>query len=179
MPDTHTALGPLELADGHWGIGDSHRPGAAWIEFREDGLYRHGHDGDDEAIPWSRIMLGIGVYLGHGYPKSGQRTSLAMLANTGWGPVKGRFGGHLDMTLRHPYEDHVLAFDRHEHPYSIFHLWFLQVLLTQIVTAQETHRLGAPDWLSDVVDRMARLPRSTRHLDKVVEAIWRDQNCSG
>lgn len=119
MSDTHTVLGPLELADGHWGVGDSRRPGAAWIEFRADGMYRHGQDGDDELIAWSRIMLGIRVHLGPGYQTRGQFTPLGLLANLGGGPVKGRFGGHLDMTVRHPYEDLRLAFDRHERPYPI------------------------------------------------------------
>ncbi|APU39118.1 hypothetical protein [Streptomyces sp. TN58] len=164
MGDVHTALGPLELVEGVWVIGDSRRPGGSWIEFREEGLlHRQARRGESELIPWSRIMLGMAVYVGRGYPRSGQYTLAGMLGNMP-GPFRGHGGGHLDMTVRHPYEDRRLAFDRPARPYRLLDTFVLEQLLSQVVAAGEAHRLGDPDWLRTVVGRLeslnARMTRS-------------------
>ncbi|WP_281179470.1 hypothetical protein [Streptomyces megasporus] len=32
-----TSLGPLELVDGRWVVGDARRPDGSWVEFRPEG----------------------------------------------------------------------------------------------------------------------------------------------
>lgn len=174
MGDTHTALGPLELIDEHWVVGDSRRPGGSWLEFRVEGLYRQGHDGEGELIPWSRIMLGVRVYIGRGYPTHGQYSLLGMVGNLP-GPFRGRGAGHLDMTLRHPYEDRKLTFDRHARAYRLLDTFLLEEVLSQVVAADEAHRLGDRDWLRHVVARLALLSPwlTRRRLSEAVEEAWR------
>jgi|UniRef100_A0AAU3IC62 hypothetical protein len=174
MGDAHMALGPLELVNGRWVVGDSLRPGGSWLEFRTEGLCWQGRLGGGELIPWSRIMLGVRVYIGRGYPNHGQYSLLGMLGNLS-GPFKGRGGGHIDVTLRHPYEDRKLTFDRHAHPYHLLDTFLLEELLSQVVAAGEAHRLGDPDWLGHVLGRMALLtPWLTRRkLGEAVEEAWR------
>ncbi|GGS92079.1 MULTISPECIES: hypothetical protein [Streptomyces] len=172
MADARTALGPLERVEDLWVVGDSRRVGGSWLEFRTEGLYRQAPEGG-ELIPWFRIMLGVGVYLGRGYPRSGQYTMAGMLGNMP-GPFRGHGGGHLDMTLRHPYEDRKLTFHRHARAYRIIDTFLLEQLLSQLVTANEAHRLGDPDWLSRVVARLTPLsPWLTRsRLTRAVEEAW-------
>ncbi|MFJ8350343.1 hypothetical protein ACIQ9J_29060 [Streptomyces sp. NPDC094153] len=61
---TRTSLGPLELTDGRWVMGDPSRPRSHWVELRTDGLYQHEPDSQGQLIPWSRIMPGILFTLG-------------------------------------------------------------------------------------------------------------------
>ncbi|MGW7103856.1 hypothetical protein [Streptomyces sp. NPDC054838] len=174
MADTRTALGPLERVDGTWAIGDRSRPGGSWIEFRAEGLYRHGRGGDGESIPWSRIMLGVGVVIGRGHPNHGQYSLLGMLGNLR-GPFSGRGGGHIDMTLRHPYENRELTFVRHARAYRLFDTVLLQEMLSQVVAADEAQRLGDPDWVEHLVGRLELLtpwPKGSR-LSEAVEGAWR------
>jgi hypothetical protein len=174
MVETRTALGPLERAGDVWVVGDSGRSGGSWLEFRAEGLYRQAPDGDGESIPWSRIMLGISVCIGRGQPRTGQYTLAGMLGNLP-GPFRGRGGGHLDMTLRHPYEDRKLTFGRHARAYPLLDTFLLEELLSQVVAADEAHRLGDPAWLTRVVGRLAPpSPRMTRRrLSEAVEEALR------
>ncbi|NXY96633.1 hypothetical protein HYE82_20030 [Streptomyces sp. BR123] len=174
MGDSRTALGPLELVEGIWVVGDSGRPGGSWLEFREEGMYRRARDGDGELIPWSRIMLGIAVYVGRGYPSHGQYTVAGLLGNVP-GPLRAHGRGHLDVTLRHPYGDHKLTFDRHPRAYRVGETFLLEELLSQVVAAKEAHRLGDPDWLGRAVGRLEPLgPWLTRRNinEAVKEACW-------
>ncbi|WP_455410066.1 hypothetical protein [Streptomyces hiroshimensis] len=123
------------------------------MEFRAEGLYQHAPASDGELIPWSRIMLGMGVTVGRGYPSKGNFTLLGMLG--GLPVLKGRGGGHLLMTLRHPYEDRMVYFDRHPRWYGPTEVALLEELLRQTVTAGEAHRLADVDWLRRVVTRLS------------------------
>lgn len=154
MTGIHASLGPLERVDGRWGVGDAVRPGRTWVEFREDGLYRHTGAPEGELVPWPRIMLGVGVTIGRGYPsKGGDFTILGLLA--GVRGFRGRGTGHLDMTLRHPYEDQRLDFHRHPRWYRLLEVSLLQELLGQTVAAKEAPRLADTEWLDRVVERLA------------------------
>ncbi|MGW7200682.1 hypothetical protein [Streptomyces chryseus] len=157
MNGTRASLGPLELVDGRWVLGDVGRSGGgAWVEFRAEGLYAHARDGGEHAIPWPRIMLGMGLALGGRHPKSGNLTLLGMLGGLP-GAFRGRGGGYLHMTLRHPYENDAVFFDRHPRWYPQTHLTLLEELLRQAVRAGEAHRLADGDWLGRVVGRLAPL----------------------
>ncbi|MFJ2770696.1 hypothetical protein [Streptomyces sp. NPDC087300] len=174
--NTPLLLGPLELTDGRCGVGDSRRPGGSWVEFRPEGLYRHAParkpSEADELIPWPRIMLGISVYVGRGYPSKGGNFTIPGLLG-GLPGLRGRGGGHLDMTLRHPYEDHSLGYDRHPHAYPVMDVAFLEQLLTRTVAAGEAHRLGDAAWLERVVGRLTPVRTwSARGMrDAVAEAL--------
>ncbi|WP_405426649.1 hypothetical protein [Streptomyces erythrochromogenes] len=91
------------------------------------------------------------------------------------GPFRRHGGGHLDMTLRHPYEDRKLTFDRHARAYRLLDTFLLQELLSQIVAANEAHRLGDPDLLGQVVGRLTSLSPwlTRRRLSEVVAEAWR------
>ncbi|MGW1746618.1 hypothetical protein ACWCRD_13540 [Streptomyces sp. NPDC002092] len=100
------SLGPLERVDGRWALGDARRPGRARVEFRTDGLHAVARDSRVEVVPWPRIMLGGRITLGGRFP----RDVYAQMGILGGlpGPFKGRGGGYLHMTVRHPYEDQEL-----------------------------------------------------------------------
>ncbi|MFD9904268.1 hypothetical protein [Streptomyces sp. NPDC059063] len=68
--------------------------------------------------------------------------------------LKGRGGGHLVMTLRHPYEDRRVRFDRHPRRYPALEIALLEELLTQTVAADEAHRLADADWLGRVIGHL-------------------------
>ncbi len=179
MSGMGTTLGPLELIDGRCLVGDSRRPGGSWVEFRADGLYRHAPGSEGELVPWSRIMLGMGVIIGRGHPaKGGNSTMLGLLGGLpGW--FRGRGGGHLDMTLRHPYEDWSARFDRHPHWYRPLDVALLEELLRQTVAAGEAHRLADTNWLGGMVVRLTA-PRSWGRttLAEVVAQAWQAEGAS-
>jgi len=156
MGDTRRTYGPLELVEGRWVVGDSHRPDGCWVELRTEGMVRHASGTEDELIPWSRVMLGISIQIGHGTKGSGYQGELGLTGVFGGlpGPFKGRGGGHLGMTLRHPYEDRKLTFDRHPEWYKPTHILLLAELMTQTVAAGDAHRLGDADWLEWAVGRL-------------------------
>ncbi|MET7382275.1 hypothetical protein ABZT08_26260 [Streptomyces sp. NPDC005526] len=153
MTDTGTSLGPLELADGRWVVGDSRRPGGSWIEFRSQGLYPHTPAGAGEPIPWSRIMSRMRLTLGGRYPNKGVYTLRGLLALLPG--LRGSGAGYLHLTVREPYEDRTVYFDRHVRGYPGARLMLLEELLSQLHGAGETHRLGDPHWLGRVVAELA------------------------
>lgn len=66
MGQARRTYGPLELVDGRWVVGDPHRPDGCRVEFRPEGMVRHARGTEDESIPWSRVMPGIGIRIGQG-----------------------------------------------------------------------------------------------------------------
>ncbi|MFF7072021.1 hypothetical protein [Streptomyces pseudovenezuelae] len=54
-------LGPLELLDGRWVVGDASRAGTHWVELRPDGLHQHEPDSEGRLVPWSRIVTGVWI----------------------------------------------------------------------------------------------------------------------
>lgn len=152
----NATLGPLEVIDGRCMVGEFRRPGGSWVEFRTDGLCQHAPDSEDELIPWSRIMDGISVILGRGDPSIGGNYTFPAVVS-GLVGRNGHGGGHLDMTLRHPYEYRSVVFDRHDHSYRVPEAAFLQQLLTQTVDAGEARRLAEADWLGRAAERLAAL----------------------
>jgi hypothetical protein len=145
-----TFLGPLELADGHWGVGDATRPDAHWVEFSPDGLYQHEPDSEGRLIPWSRIMTGIWITWGKHSWNTNSRGMYTLR-----GMVAGRDGGWMHMTLRHPYEDHQLRFDRHARPYRAVDALRLEYLLRQLIDEGKPHLLGDPEWVGQAVAYLA------------------------
>ncbi|MDQ0991016.1 hypothetical protein [Streptomyces sp. V3I7] len=154
MTETIASLGPLHLLDGRWVVGDVRRPDGCWVEFREDGLYEHERGGEGQLIPWGRIMLAPHITLGAKYPDNPHYGLLGLLGGLP-GPWRGRGGGYLHLTLRHPYEDWLARFDRHPHRYPLVELLLLEELLRQTAAAREAHLLGDPEWLGAVVGRLA------------------------
>ena len=149
------SLGPLERVDGRWVLGDARRPGRARVEFRPDGLHAVARGAGTEVVPWSRIMLGFRITLGGRYPNRDVYTQMGILGGLP-GPFKGRGGGYLHMTVRHPYEDQQLFFDRHPRWYRTKDILILQSVMTRLVEDGEVHRLGDADWTARVVERLSR-----------------------
>ncbi|MBF6047197.1 hypothetical protein GO001_18460 [Streptomyces sp. NRRL B-1677] len=82
---------------------------------------------------------------------------------------KGRGGGHLFMTARHPYEDRSVHFDRHPRWYTGAEVVLLEELMGQVVTAGEAYRLADVDWLGRMVARLGPLvPRTYGGMRKAV-----------
>ncbi|MFB0616222.1 hypothetical protein [Streptomyces sp. AGS-58] len=166
MGDARTTLGPLELCDGRWVVGD---PGKRhWLEFRTDGLYQHEPGSEGQLIPWPRIMLGMNLTMGSEFPARGSNGFGGILGGLP-GPWRGHGSGYLHMTLRHPYENRIVRFDRHPRPYPGSHLVFLQTLTTRVIDTGQTHLLGDPEWLGRVVARLApQRPRGWRGMREAV-----------
>ncbi|WP_241844896.1 hypothetical protein [Streptomyces silvensis] len=162
MRENAATLGPLEVIDGRCLVGDVRgHPDGPWVEFRTEGLYQHGPSAGEDAraegepTPWTRIMLGMDVVVGRGHPAKGNFTVSGWLG--GLPGFKGRGGGHLGMTLRHPYEDRRVRYERHPRWYGVYEIAFLEELLRQTVAAGEAHRLADADWLERVVGRLTGL----------------------
>ncbi len=141
-----THLGPLELTGDRWTVGDATRPDAHWVELRPDGLHQHEPDSEGRLIPWSRLMTGIRLTWG----KHSWDTNSRGMYTLG-GMVAGSDRGWLHMTLRHPYEDDQLRFDRHARPYRAVDTLRLQRLLRQLVDDGKPHLLGDPMWVGRAV----------------------------
>ncbi|MCQ9178108.1 hypothetical protein KMT30_03440 [Streptomyces sp. IBSBF 2953] len=150
MVKDRTFLGPLELSDGRWGVGDAAKPGAHWVEFRPDGLYQHEPDSEGRSVPWSRIMTGVWITWGkHSWNINSRGVY------TPKGTVATRDGGWLRMTLRQPHEDCLLRFDQHERPYRAVDALRLEYLLRQLVDEGKLHLLGDPEWVGRAVAHLA------------------------
>ncbi|MBB5927241.1 hypothetical protein [Streptomyces echinatus] len=150
MVEDGASLGPLELTRGRWGIGDATRPDTHWVEFRPDGLHQREPDSEGRLIPWSGIMSGIWLTWGK---TSGNTDSRGMY--TLKGTVAGREGGWMHMTLRRPYEDCRLRFDRHARPYRAVDALRLEYLLRQLIDEGRPHLLGSPEWVGRAVAHLA------------------------
>src|SRR5262245_44885609 len=150
MVDDCSFLGPLELAGGHWAVGDTMRPGARCVEFRPEGLYQREPGSAGRLIPWSRIMTGIWITWGE-HPGNTHSRGLYTLKGT----VAARDGGWMHMTLRHPYEDCQLRFDRHARPYRAVEALRLEYLLRQLVDEGKLHLLADPEWVGRAVAYLA------------------------
>jgi hypothetical protein len=173
MTDT---LGPLERIDGRWVLGDARRPDGTWVEFREEGLHQHERDTEGLLIPWSRIMLGMRVTLGSKYPRRDHGTGLR---NVVPGPWKGHALGYLHMTLRHPYEDHVLRFGMHPGLYDLTEVVLLEQLLTHAVQERQLPRLADPERLGRMVTYLAPLrPRTFKAYTRAVTEAFSSATAS-
>ncbi|WP_435857167.1 hypothetical protein [Streptomyces tendae] len=146
MVEDGASLGPLQLTDGRWGVGDASRPGTHWVEFRPGGLHQHEPDSEGRSIPWSRIMTGVWLTWGK-HPWNTNNRGMYTLK----GMVAERTGGWMHLTLRHPYEDQQLRFDQHEHPYRAVDALRLENLLRQLIDEGRLHLLGDPEWASRAV----------------------------
>ncbi|MFF7215882.1 hypothetical protein ACFZAU_36000 [Streptomyces sp. NPDC008238] len=169
MAEDVTFLGPLELTGGIWGVGDATRPGTHWVEFRPDGLHQHEPDAGGRLVPWSRIMTGIWF----SWNKS-SRSTQSKGEYTLWGTVAGRSGGWMHMTLRDPYEDHALRFDRHARRYRSVDAVRLEWMLRHLVDVAKLPLLGDPEWVGRAVAGLAggKQSWSTAALRRVVaEAV--------
>lgn len=150
MVGNRSCLGPLEPADGRWGVGDATRPDTHWVEFRSNGFHQHNPDSDGQLIPWSRVMNGIWLTWGK-HPWNTNSRGLY----TPRGMVATRDGGWMHTTLRHPYEDHQLRFDQHTRPYRAVDVLRLEYLLRQLTTEGKLHLLGDPEWVGHAAAYLA------------------------
>lgn len=144
------SLGPLELTDGRWRVGDAARSDGHWVEFRPDGLHQHEPDSEGQLISWARIMNGIRLTWGK-HPRNTNNRGLYTLR----GMVATRDGGWLHMTLRDPYEDHQLRFDQHTRPYRAVDALRLEALLRQLTDEGRLELLGDPEWVGRAVTCLA------------------------
>ncbi|MEU2793199.1 hypothetical protein [Streptomyces sp. NPDC007100] len=165
-----TSLGPLEWSGDRWTVGDYSRPYGDWLVFRADGLYQRTRT-EELLIPWSRIMLGPRFTLGEKHPKSGNYGPMAMLGGLP-GPWKGIGRGYLHMTLRHPYEDRVVAFNRHPRWYDMTELALFGALLAHTGHAKKVHKFGDADWVGHAIGQLLRQrPRKLREIERVMDEI--------
>ncbi|MGC4947433.1 hypothetical protein ACLQ2N_14720 [Streptomyces sp. DT224] len=150
MMADHASLGPLELADGRWGIGDSARPSGHWVELRPDGFQQHEPDVEGQLVPWARVMTGIRITWGKHARNTSSRGKYTLK-----GLVADRDGAWLHMTLRDPYEDHQLRFDQHARPYRAVDALRLEALLRRLTDEGRLGLLGDPEWVGRAVASLA------------------------
>ncbi|NEC66142.1 hypothetical protein [Streptomyces sp. SID9727] len=150
MVEDRASLGPLELADGRWGIGDSARPGTHWLELCPDGFHQHAPDAERQLVPWARVMTGIRLTWGKHARNTAGRGKYTLK-----GMVADRDGGWLHMPLRDPYEDQHLGFDQHTRPYRAVDVLRLEALLRRLTDEGRPHLLGDPEWLGRAVAALA------------------------
>ena len=143
-------LGPLELLDGRWVVGDATRAGTHWVELRPDGLHQHEPDSEGRLVPWSRIVTGVWITWGKQSWNANSRGRYTVK-----GMVAGHGGGWLHMTLRHPFEDQQLRFDQHARPYRAVDVLRLEHLLRHLIDEGKPHLLGDPEWVGHPVAHLA------------------------
>ncbi|MFJ8042667.1 hypothetical protein ACIRBX_19470 [Kitasatospora sp. NPDC096147] len=147
----------MVFTDGRWVLGDpERRGGAAWSEFRPDGLLTHARDGGEELLPWERLMDGVRLVVGGHVTRAGSTVSPFGLVAGLPGPFRGRGGGRLHLNVRHPYDEITLFFDRHRRWYPLMELSILEALLGHLSSRQEWERLADEAWLTEVVERLSR-----------------------
>lgn len=146
-------LGPLELSNGRWGVGDITRAATHSVELRPDGFYQQAPDSEGQLVPWPRIMTGVWFTWGkHAWnPNSRGRYTLR-------GTVAGHAGGWMHLTLRDPYEDHQLRFDQHARPYRAVDVLRLEHLLRHLADEGTLHLLGDPEWVGRAVGNLTGGP---------------------
>ncbi|MFD8477835.1 hypothetical protein [Kitasatospora sp. NPDC059673] len=154
MGDERKYYGPLEVLDGRWAVGDSTLLSGRWVELRADGMVPHTGDIEGELIRWSSVMDGIGIHIGRF--ARGSRFEAGFGLDSLW-PSKRPGIGYLYLTLRHPYEDRKLTFDRHPHYYPAQEVLLTVELMTSTVAAGNAQLLGDPEWLARAVDRLSRI----------------------
>ncbi|MEV5986917.1 hypothetical protein AB0L85_18140 [Streptomyces sp. NPDC052051] len=73
------------------------------------------------------------------------------------------------MTVRHPYENRLAAFDRHPHPYNSTALVLFEELLRQTADEGEAERFADADWLGRAVGFLAtQRPRTAGAIREAV-----------
>ncbi|MEU8577068.1 hypothetical protein [Streptomyces asoensis] len=151
MTEGGAKLGPLQMVDGIWAVGDTARPGTRWVELRPDGLQQHEPNTDGRSIPWSRIMTGIWITWGNQSWSTDSRGVYTLK-----GTVAPGVSGWMRMTLRHPYEEEQLRFDQHPRPYRAVDTLRLEYLLRHLVAQEQLPLLGDPKWVGRAVAYLAR-----------------------
>ncbi|MCX4765076.1 hypothetical protein OG562_29705 [Streptomyces sp. NBC_01275] len=169
-------LGPLELIENRWVIGDPTRKDGLCLVLAADGMehHRRGVPEPQAVVPWTRFV-GVGVSATH-YAWESTRTAgvLDVLGNSSIGA--GRSGCSVGGLLRHPYEDWSVNYTHHRRRYTAAHVTMVEALFRKVSAAKAPHLLGDPVWLGTAVARLAPLPARwgppvTRQMRETIEDL--------
>lgn len=136
-----TFLGPLELVDGRWVIGDPSGGKGSYLVLTAEGMeyYKPGTKGPEVVVPWGRF-----VNLGVSATTRAWMTTRGLGALSGEGVTMGPDGCAVEAFLRHPYEDWTAFYTHHERTYTNPHVFLVDELFRKTVEAKAAHRLGDP-----------------------------------
>lgn len=151
-------LGPLELAETHWVIGD---PAGEHMKLLPEGL-AHWADGiEQQIIPWPRLMnFSLETQPGKFASSKGLDRWARIMANLSGVGYMASGGSRVGATLRHPYVDWAADFDHHSRKYSRHHINLVDEFLRQAVERKMANRLGDSEWMSAAVDKLSQMPAS-------------------
>ncbi|MEU5952037.1 hypothetical protein [Streptomyces sp. NPDC047525] len=172
---TPQQLGPLELTEGQWVIGDPTRKEGLYVVLTPEGLEQHrrGEASPQESVRWSQFVE-LGVRAGC---KNWHLTRFGGLAGAfAPGADMGRDGCSLQGILRHPYEHWSVRYTHHERSYTGGHVIVLKALFDQLDEAKALERLGDPRWLGAAVAELSPFtswyaPKGTRLVEETIRGL--------
>ncbi|MFE9020717.1 hypothetical protein ACFYNL_19440 [Streptomyces sp. NPDC007808] len=147
-------VGPLELVDDRWVIGDPTRKEGLYVVLTPVGLEhrRRGEPAPLLTVPWSRF-LELRVRAAY---RRWQLTPLGALAGAAQpGADMGRDGCSLQGIVRHPYDLWKVRYTHHLRTYRAGHVIVLKALFDQLTEAKALDRLGDPGWLGEAVAELS------------------------
>lgn len=170
----HHQLGPLELIAGEWIVGDPAGRQSKYLKLQGQGISCWVGGMETEVIPWSRfINLALSVQSSRlGNSKALAKVTDIALALTG----SSRHGGgeaYLAATLRHPYEDWSAHFTHAARKYDRREVRLAEEFFKQVVESGRAARLGDPQWVAAMVEKIASLPPDSRNAKAAVGEIVR------
>lgn len=170
----HRQLGPLELVAGEWIVGDPSGRQSRYLKLQGQGISCWVGGTETEVIPWSRFMnLHLSVQPSRlGNSKVLAKVTDIALALTGILRIGGG-EAYLAATLRHPYEDWSADFTHAARKYDRREIHLAEEFFKQVVESGRATRLGDPQWVTEMVEKIASLPPSPRNAKAAVGEIVR------
>lgn len=159
MPDR---LGPLELTDGEWVIGD---PAGDHVGLMADGLSYRVQGVETRRLPWSRVMdLVLDVRPRRRDHAKWLRGAAVILF---WlGEPTGHVGrpASIGVLAGRPYEEWSADFTHHARGYPRREITAAYRLLHEVAAGGGVERLGDPAWLTDVIRKLGGHRHGSRAL---------------
>ncbi|MFE0629458.1 hypothetical protein ACFW3D_21170 [Streptomyces sp. NPDC058864] len=153
-------LGPLELIDGEWVIGD---PTGDHVRLTGDGLSHVVWGVRTHQLAWSRVREIVLSVQPHRADHSKRLRRVAVLLSWLGRPTQHvGLAANVGVGARNPYEQWSADFTHHARRYPRREITAACLLLDEVAASGRAARLGDPEWLSAVVRKLEGHPYGSR-----------------